>query len=55
MTPELVIFDCDGVLVDTEPTTDRVISANLARYGLNIAPDMVHKMFGGGTLMGIVE
>lgn len=55
MTPELVIFDCDGVLVDTEPTTDRVISANLARYGLNIAPDMVHKMFGGGTLMGIGE
>jgi len=55
MTPDLVIFDCDGVLVDTEPTTDRIISANLARYGLTIAPDQVRAKFGGGTLMGIGE
>ncbi|SFR59844.1 haloacid dehalogenase superfamily, subfamily IA, variant 3 with third motif having DD or ED [Yoonia tamlensis] len=53
MTPELVIFDCDGVLVDTEPTTDRVISDNLARFGLNIAPQEIHRMFAGGTIAGV--
>jgi beta-phosphoglucomutase-like phosphatase (HAD superfamily) len=28
---DLVIFDCDGVLVDTEPTANRVLVAMLAR------------------------
>lgn len=55
MTPKLVIFDCDGVLADTEPVSDRVISANLARHGLQIAPDEVHRMFAGGTLKGVGE
>ena len=53
MTPELVIFDCDGVLVDTEPMTDQIISANLARFGLKIAPHEVHRMFAGGTIAGV--
>lgn len=55
MTPELVIFDCDGVLVDTEPTTDRVISDNLTRHGLTIAPHEIHSLFAGGTLKGVGE
>jgi len=31
---ELVIFDCDGVLVDTEPTATRVLVTMLARVGI---------------------
>ncbi|MDO6590892.1 hydrolase [Loktanella sp. D2R18] len=53
MTPKLVIFDCDGVLVDTEPMTDQIISANLARFGLTISPNDVHHMFAGGTIEGV--
>lgn len=53
MTPELVIFDCDGVLVDTEPVTDVVLSENLNRHGLPIAADEVHRLFAGGTMAGV--
>lgn len=31
---DLVIFDCDGVLVDTEPTANRVLVTMLARVGV---------------------
>jgi len=55
MTPKLVIFDCDGVLVDTEPTTDRVMSANFARYGLDLPPEKVGALFIGGTMKGAGE
>jgi HAD superfamily hydrolase (TIGR01509 family) len=53
MTTKLVIFDCDGVLVDTEPMTDEIISGNLARHGLTISPHDVHRMFAGGTIEGV--
>lgn len=53
--PELVIFDCDGVLVDTEPTTDRVISASLTRYGWPISPHEVGGLFIGGTITQIYQ
>jgi len=31
---DLVVFDCDGVLVNTEPTATRVLVAMLARVGM---------------------
>ncbi|SEQ74104.1 haloacid dehalogenase superfamily, subfamily IA, variant 3 with third motif having DD or ED [Loktanella sp. DSM 29012] len=49
---DLVIFDCDGVLVDTEPTTNRIMSDSFARYGLHISPAEVHALFAGGTMRG---
>ena len=52
MTPDLVIFDCDGVLVDTEVITNRIIADNLTGYGLPIAPDECHTLFSGGTMQG---
>ncbi len=55
MTPDLVIFDCDGVLVDTEIVTDRIISENLTRHGLPITPHDVHHLFAGGTMKGVGE
>lgn len=55
MRPDLVIFDCDGVLVDSEPITDAVIAANLTRYGLPIAPAQSHALFVGGTMAGAAQ
>lgn len=55
MRPRLVIFDCDGVLVDTESTTNAILSANLARHGLAIAPEECHALFSGGTMQGAGE
>ncbi len=34
MVPELVIFDCDGVLVDSEPISSRVLAEALTAAGL---------------------
>lgn len=55
MRPGAVLFDCDGVLVDSEPITDRVIAANLARHGLRLAVSEVHTLFLGGTMAGVAE
>ena len=32
MIPSLVIFDCDGVLVDSEPITNRELAADLTAH-----------------------
>jgi HAD superfamily hydrolase (TIGR01509 family) len=55
MTPKLVIFDCDGVLVDSEGPMAEVLSANLTRHGLPLSPAEVHRLFVGGTLDGAGE
>lgn len=55
MRPDMVLFDCDGVLVDSEPLTARVLCANLARHGLPITPDQLSDFFLGGTIMGVAE
>ena len=34
MTYDLVIFDCDGVLVDSEPISNTVLAAMLTEIGL---------------------
>jgi beta-phosphoglucomutase-like phosphatase (HAD superfamily) len=35
---ELVIFDCDGVLVDSEVISNRVLAAMLTEQGLPTLP-----------------
>ena len=52
MTPELVIFDCDGVLVETESVTDQVLSTYFTVHGAPINPAKVHELFAGGTMEG---
>ncbi|MFT5065882.1 MAG: HAD superfamily hydrolase (TIGR01509 family) [Yoonia sp.] len=47
---KLVIFDCDGVLVDSEPATLQVIAQSLTRYGLEMSADDVERNFVGGAL-----
>ncbi|MDQ3571229.1 MAG: HAD-IA family hydrolase [Actinomycetota bacterium] len=38
-TPEVVIFDCDGVLVDSEPATCRVMAEVITEAGLPTTPE----------------
>ena len=55
MTPrpfDLVIFDCDGVLVDSEPIANRVLCEQLEAAGLSITPDEVMSRFVGRTREG---
>jgi HAD superfamily hydrolase (TIGR01509 family) len=52
---ELVIFDCDGVLVDSEPLANRVLDDLLADCGLRLGADEVMKRFVGRTKRGCIE
>jgi HAD superfamily hydrolase (TIGR01509 family) len=44
---DLVIFDCDGVLVDSEVISCRAHAATLTQYGYPITPDQVLDRFLG--------
>lgn len=53
--PDMVIFDCDGVLVDSEPITNRVIQESLAAHGLPLEIDEIMHLFVGGTMQGVMD
>ncbi|MBO9411985.1 MULTISPECIES: HAD family phosphatase [unclassified Ruegeria] len=50
---DLVIFDCDGVLVDSEPLSNQVLVENLSRYGLDLTLEDSVGFFLGGTMTGV--
>ena len=50
--PKLVIFDCDGVIVDSVMAHCEVQAENFAKYGLNISPREVLG-FGAGKMSSI--
>jgi HAD superfamily hydrolase (TIGR01509 family) len=52
---ELVIFDCDGVLVDSEPVANRVFAEELRALGLKIDYDEVCRIFVGLSMARCVE
>lgn len=55
---QLVIFDCDGVLVDSEPITNRIFMEMLGDIGLRLTIDEMHHHFVGKTMrqcMSIVQ
>lgn len=54
-SPRLVIFDCDGVLVDSEPSANRVFAAALNELGLDLDPDEVCATFIGLSMSRCVE
>ncbi|UWQ50213.1 HAD family hydrolase [Leisingera caerulea] len=54
-TPKLVIFDCDGVLVDSEPASNQALIENLARHGLELTMEQSMAYFVGGTMAGVME
>ena len=53
MTPSLVIFDCDGVLVDSEPITNRELAADLTAHGLPLTTEGCIELFVGGTMNSV--
>ncbi|WP_315925860.1 HAD family phosphatase [Mesorhizobium sp. SP-1A] len=51
--PKLVIFDCDGVLVDTEGLANRRLSAWITRAGHPIGYEECRKQFSGRSLVSV--
>ena len=51
---EMVVFDCDGVIVDSERLTCEVIRDDLARHGLDLTVDDVMDRFVGGTMKDVL-
>lgn len=50
-----MIFDCDGVLVDSEPITNRVFTQMLNELGLAITVNQVFEQFVGKSLAQCLE
>jgi len=50
---KLVIFDCDGVLVDSEPLAMRVLLELIAEQGIAVAPDVAFRSYLGRSLASI--
>ena len=47
LKPSLVIFDCDGVLVDSEPLANTILTRHLGRAGIELSEAQVQAMFRG--------
>ena len=52
---QLVIFDCDGVLVDTEPVANAVLRDQLAAIGLAMPLETVMRTFVGRSRADCLE
>jgi HAD superfamily hydrolase (TIGR01509 family) len=55
MKYDLIIFDCDGTLVDSEPVTNRLISMMMAERGIQMTPDACLEEFAGKNIMYITS
>ncbi len=55
MSFDLVIFDCDGVLVDSEPISKRVFTKALADYSIVIPSDEFSHLFLGKSIVSCIE
>ena len=51
----LVIFDCDGVLVDSEPLAARVLAEEVSGLGLTMESDEVAEVFLGCSMPMVIE
>ena len=49
----LVIFDCDGVLVDSEALSMRILLETLRGAGLSLAPEIGYQLFLGRSLASV--
>lgn len=50
MIPELVIFDCDGVLVDSEPPSNQVLADVLTAQGVSLTMHEAMDLFVGKAM-----
>ena len=55
MIPGLIIFDCDGVLVDSEVLSCRCLSDTLAGYGISLDVDQALDLFLGRNLTAVCQ
>ena len=53
--PDLVIFDCDGVLVDSEMLSCRCLTEVLATYGISLGLDQALDLFLGRSISAVFE
>ncbi|MCB2090013.1 MAG: HAD family hydrolase [Alphaproteobacteria bacterium] len=51
---DLIIFDCDGVLVDSEPIANRLLRDALAKNGLEMTLDQVVDTYVGRSMSAVV-
>ncbi len=51
--PELVIFDCDGVLVDSEVIGNTIMAESLSAHGLVVSLEECMALFVGATMAGV--
>lgn len=55
MTPELVIFDCDGVLVDSEALSVSALLGMIAAAGGSVSEDAAYEHFLGKSMKSVRE
>jgi len=55
MLPALVVFDCDGVLVDSEAIANRIMAECITAAGLPITYEDCRSRFVGGTLQRVID
>lgn len=55
MTPRAVIFDCDGVVMDSEPVSFALLSEQLALHGHPMRHEDMRAQFLGGTMRSFWE
>ncbi len=55
MTPSAVLFDCDGVVVDSEGIAFSLLGQELADAGLPLDTAGMERLFLGGTVAGLYE
>lgn len=48
-----MIFDCDGVLVDTEVLFNQALAEDLGKHGLSLTLEQCMGLFVGGTIPGV--
>jgi HAD superfamily hydrolase (TIGR01509 family) len=53
--PDLIIFDCDGVLVDSEVLSCRCLSRVLAAYGIDLGLEQALELFLGRSVSAVLE
>ena len=52
---QLVIFDCDGVLVDSEPVANQTLAQMLRELGLNLTQEQIFQSFVGYSMAHVMR
>ena len=53
--PKLIIFDCDGVLVDSEVISAKILVQELAKINIAVSEQHVFERFVGRSLADVAE